>query len=190
MLEILVNFRLTTEDFVVILVIMKFKFKKSAKILPGVKLNLSNSGPSLTVGKKGMSVNMGKKGAFFNVDISGTGISAREKIGGGTFRRKKTMSHSASKTIQQSNVLADYIGNQYAPIKIHSDIDLQSNVKKRKVLLMLTLVLAILTVVLFNIPFFGWGILSGIAAFVFLVCALVINGDIYVYKHGCKEEET
>jgi hypothetical protein len=59
------------------------KFRKSVKIAPGVKLNLSKSGVSGTFGVKGASVNVGKDGAYLNTGIPGTGIYDRKKLGGG-----------------------------------------------------------------------------------------------------------
>lgn len=57
-----------------------FSFRKRIKILPGVTLNLSNSGVSTTVGIKGASVNIGKQGVFANMGIPGTGIYKRQKL--------------------------------------------------------------------------------------------------------------
>ncbi|HSD07893.1 DUF4236 domain-containing protein [Flavobacterium sp.] len=56
------------------------RFRKSIKILPGIKVNLSKTGLSTTVGAKGLSVNAGKKGTYFNTGIPGTGIYNRQKI--------------------------------------------------------------------------------------------------------------
>jgi hypothetical protein len=61
---------------------MGFRFQKRISLFPGIRLNLSKSGASVTVGKPGLSVNLGKDGATGNVGIPGTGLSYREKIGG------------------------------------------------------------------------------------------------------------
>jgi len=58
------------------------RFRKSIKIAPGLKVNVSKSGVSGTVGVKGASVNVGKNGAYLNTGIPGTGIYNREKISG------------------------------------------------------------------------------------------------------------
>jgi hypothetical protein len=60
------------------------RFRKSVKIAPGIKINLSKSGVSTTIGGKGISANIGSRGAFLNTGIPGTGISARHKLAGGT----------------------------------------------------------------------------------------------------------
>ena len=59
---------------------MAIRFKKTKKILPGVKLNLSKSGVSVTAGVKGASINIGKNGVYRNLGIPGTGISKRDKL--------------------------------------------------------------------------------------------------------------
>lgn len=60
---------------------MGFRFRKSVKILPGVRLNFSKSGVSTTLGVRGASVNIGRRGTYRNTGIPGTGISHRERIG-------------------------------------------------------------------------------------------------------------
>lgn len=62
---------------------MGFRFHKSVSLGKGVRVNLSKSGPSLSVGGRGHSVTFSKKGTYGNVGIPGTGMSYREKISGG-----------------------------------------------------------------------------------------------------------
>lgn len=59
---------------------MSLRFRKSIKILPGVRLNLSKSGMSVTLGGKTLSLNLGKQGAYANVDLPGTGLSYRTRL--------------------------------------------------------------------------------------------------------------
>lgn len=55
---------------------MGFRFRKSIKLFPGFKINLSHKGiTSATVGKPGASVNIGKKGTRTSIGIPGTGLS-------------------------------------------------------------------------------------------------------------------
>lgn len=61
---------------------MGFRFRKSFKLMPGVRVNLSKSGISTTVGPRGASVNISKSGTYLNTGIPGTGISSRSQIGG------------------------------------------------------------------------------------------------------------
>lgn len=59
------------------------RFRRRAKLFPGVYLNFSKTGISTTVGVPGASVNFNKQGAFLNTGIPGTGIYDRKKISGG-----------------------------------------------------------------------------------------------------------
>ncbi|MDF3936655.1 DUF4236 domain-containing protein [Pseudomonas citronellolis] len=68
---------------------MGFRFRKSIKVAPGIKLNISKGGVSTTVGKRGASVNVGKKGVHTNAGIPGTGLSYRAKISGGSPQQRK-----------------------------------------------------------------------------------------------------
>jgi hypothetical protein len=57
---------------------MGFRFHRSVRILPGVRVNLSKSGTSLSVGRRGATVNFSKRGTRTTVGIPGTGISYSE----------------------------------------------------------------------------------------------------------------
>ena len=60
---------------------MSFRFKKSIKILPGIKLNISKNGlNSISIGKPGASVNISKKGKQATIGIPGTGLSYSKKL--------------------------------------------------------------------------------------------------------------
>nr|WP_201557094.1 DUF4236 domain-containing protein [Psychrobacter sp. 72-O-c] len=55
---------------------MGLRFRKSIKIAPGVRINLTKKGvSSLSVGKRGATVNLGKKGTRGTVGIPGSGMS-------------------------------------------------------------------------------------------------------------------
>lgn len=61
-----------------------FRFQKRISILPGLlRLNLSKSGVSASAGPRGADINIGKNGVTTNAGIPGTGISYRQKAGGG-----------------------------------------------------------------------------------------------------------
>jgi hypothetical protein len=60
------------------------RFQKRISILPGLlRINLSKSGASASVGPRGADVNIGPHGMTTNAGIPGTGISYRQKVGGG-----------------------------------------------------------------------------------------------------------
>ncbi|MCQ4267391.1 DUF4236 domain-containing protein [Stutzerimonas degradans] len=55
---------------------MAIRFRKSIKIAPGVRLNVSKSGISTSVGGKGATANFSKRGTRVTVGIPGSGLSA------------------------------------------------------------------------------------------------------------------
>jgi hypothetical protein len=61
---------------------MGLRFRRTVKLLPGVRLNLSRSGVSTTVGVRGASVTVGKQGTYANVGLPGSGVSYRTRIDG------------------------------------------------------------------------------------------------------------
>lgn len=54
---------------------MGLRFYRRLGVLPGVRLNLSRSGPSVSVGTSGAWYTMGPRGTRTTVGISGSGIS-------------------------------------------------------------------------------------------------------------------
>jgi hypothetical protein len=62
---------------------MGFRFQKRISILTGVRINLSKSGASASLGPRGADVNIGPHGVTTNAGIPGTGLSYRQKAGGG-----------------------------------------------------------------------------------------------------------
>lgn len=54
---------------------MALRLRKSFKIAPGVRLNVSKSGFSASVGGKGLTANLSKRGTKVTTGIPGTGIS-------------------------------------------------------------------------------------------------------------------
>jgi hypothetical protein len=58
---------------------MGFRFRKRLRIIPGVWVNLSKKGGSLSVGGHGATMNISKKGVRETVGLPGTGISYQTK---------------------------------------------------------------------------------------------------------------
>ena len=78
------------------------RFRKSIKLMPGVKINVSSKGGSTTVGGKGASVNIGKKGAYLNTSIPGTGLTSRSKL---YTRSKRAPRQSNQSTVHPGSYL-------------------------------------------------------------------------------------
>ncbi len=51
-----------------------FRFYRRLRVFPGLSVNLSKSGPSLTVGVRGAHVTVGRAGIRRTIGIPGTGI--------------------------------------------------------------------------------------------------------------------
>lgn len=66
---------------------MGLYWRRSTKILPGVSINWSKSGPSISMGPRGAKVNIGKRGTYVSGGIPGTGLYYRKKLGGGSKSR-------------------------------------------------------------------------------------------------------
>ena len=59
---------------------MGFRFRRSIKLFPGVKINLSKSGASTSIGAPGATVNLSRRGVRGTVGIPGTGLSYSERL--------------------------------------------------------------------------------------------------------------
>ncbi|QMW23436.1 DUF4236 domain-containing protein [Sandaracinobacteroides saxicola] len=60
---------------------MGFRFRKSFGLLPGVRLNASKSGFSLSLGRPGLTANIGRKGLTGSAGLPGTGLSYSTRLG-------------------------------------------------------------------------------------------------------------
>jgi L,D-peptidoglycan transpeptidase YkuD (ErfK/YbiS/YcfS/YnhG family) len=67
---------------------MGFRFRKTFKVAPGIKLNLSKSGVSTSIGGRGLTANLRGGRAKTTVGVPGTGLSfssiTRSSISGGS----------------------------------------------------------------------------------------------------------
>lgn len=55
---------------------MAIRFRKTIKVAPGLKLNISKSGVSASAGVNGLTANLSKRGTRTTIGIPGTGLSA------------------------------------------------------------------------------------------------------------------
>jgi hypothetical protein len=56
-----------------------FRFRRSFRLFPGMRINLSKSGVSTSVGRRGLWFTIGPRGTRETVGIPGTGISYSEQ---------------------------------------------------------------------------------------------------------------
>ncbi len=59
---------------------MGFRFRRSVRLAPGLRLNLSKTGVSATLGRPGASVNVGRRGVGGTVGLPGTGLSYEARL--------------------------------------------------------------------------------------------------------------
>lgn len=59
---------------------MGFRFRKTIRLLPGVRLNISKGGFSTSVGRPGATINIGKRGVRGTVGLPGSGLSYSDMI--------------------------------------------------------------------------------------------------------------
>jgi Protein of unknown function (DUF4236) len=76
---------------------MSWRFRKTFRVIPGVRLNLGRHGVSATFGRGPLSINVGPRGVYKNVSIPGTGISSRERIGGPALPSPRPTQRSSDK---------------------------------------------------------------------------------------------
>lgn len=76
---------------------MGFRFRKSVKIAPGVRVNVSKSGVSTSIGPRGAKINVSSRGTRATTSIPGTGISYSQTISssGSTRRTRRTQAPSS-----------------------------------------------------------------------------------------------
>jgi Protein of unknown function (DUF4236) len=56
---------------------MGLRFRRTIKVLPGVHVNISKSGVSLSLGGPGATINLNKQGTQTTVGVPGSGVSYR-----------------------------------------------------------------------------------------------------------------
>jgi Protein of unknown function (DUF4236) len=87
---------------------MGFRFRRSIRLAPGLRLNVGRRGVSLSAGVRGASMSFGSRGTYNNVGIPGTGMSFRQRVGGSTSRpRPMTRNTDESVTLSVTIHLDD-----------------------------------------------------------------------------------
>ena len=69
---------------------MGFRFRKSFKVAPGVRMNVSKRGVGTTIGGKGLRVNTSSRGVSVGSSIPGTGISYNQRLNSHKKRPQRT----------------------------------------------------------------------------------------------------
>ena len=71
---------------------MAFRFRRTIRLAPGIRLNISKSGISASLGPRGASVTIGKRGIYANTGIPGTGMSYRTRLDKKALGQAETLS--------------------------------------------------------------------------------------------------
>jgi uncharacterized protein DUF4236 len=61
---------------------MGFRFRRTFTVLPGVHINLSKTGSSVSLGRRGAMVNLGHGHETVSLGVPGTGVGYRTSSGG------------------------------------------------------------------------------------------------------------
>ncbi len=77
---------------------MPVRIRKSFNLFPGVKVNMSKGGMSITVGRKGFHLNFSKRGVRQTVGLPGSGISESSYL----FKNKDDEDKNEKETEQRS----------------------------------------------------------------------------------------
>lgn len=85
---------------------MPVRFRKSFKIFPGVKVNMSKGGVSFTVGTRGYHLNFSKRGVRQTVGLPGSGISETNYIMKNDSKSEKENSEAIKKDEEESEKAA------------------------------------------------------------------------------------
>ncbi|MCE5191999.1 MAG: DUF4236 domain-containing protein [Actinomycetia bacterium] len=83
---------------------MAIRFRRTMKIAPGVRLNLTKKGASVRVGGMGFGVTMGTSGTRVSAGIPGTGLSATRKLSGSTSPRSSSARTTGTAAQSQMSV--------------------------------------------------------------------------------------
>jgi hypothetical protein len=79
---------------------MGIRFRKRIRLAPGIHLNVSGSGLSLSAGPRGASMTFGGRGGtYMNAGIPGSGLYMRERVGGSASRATSSRTSSSRDTV-------------------------------------------------------------------------------------------
>lgn len=84
---------------------MAMRFRKSIKLAPGIRMNLSGSGVGWTLGPRGSSVGIGKRGARLNTSFMG--FSSSQKLAGPSRNTRAAPTKPASTLVSVTCSLHD-----------------------------------------------------------------------------------
>ncbi|HDR7884610.1 MULTISPECIES: DUF4236 domain-containing protein [Bacillus cereus group] len=133
---------------------MGFRFRKSKKIAPGIRLNASKKGIGISIGVKGARVSFGPSGTRVTTSIPGTGISYQKQIS------------NKSRNIEELN----YQNPTYTPQTVEVDAitirDSQATINTRKIAKPLYLIMIIAFIASISFVKILFAIIFGVVGFI------------------------
>jgi tetratricopeptide (TPR) repeat protein len=78
---------------------MSFRFWRRVRLAPGITLNLSKTGMSMSFGPRGAKYTIGSRGRRATVGIPGTGLFYTKKLGGGVGNGRASASNHLQETL-------------------------------------------------------------------------------------------
>lgn len=105
---------------------MGFRFRKSFKLAPGIRMNVGKRGLSMSLGGRGGRVTLGSSGAYASAGIPGTGLSYGGRIG---------KSRPTSRRISPERVSSQQVFNVNAAVVVDDDgtVWLRDNVSNERI---------------------------------------------------------
>ncbi|EJR51787.1 hypothetical protein IIO_06197 [Bacillus cereus VD115] len=155
---------------------MGFKFRKSIKVAPGVKINLSRSGVGVSAGVKGARVSTGPSGTRITTSVPGTGLSYEKRL--------------SSKKGNNSQVNQDdhhQINNhQVFEVNAVRIKENKANSGARKMMMPLAVLMGVIVVISLLVSQF---ILAGICAIIGFFCYKNIKAPVGITCPSCNRQQ-
>jgi len=102
---------------------MAFRFRKSVKVAPGVRVNIGKKSASVTLGGRGARVTTGTAGTTASASVPGTGIGYSSRLSTGSAARRATASPddtNGGDTFASFGIVASICGICFPPILLVS----------------------------------------------------------------------
>ena len=90
---------------------MGFRFRRSIRLAPGLRLNVGKRGVGLSAGARGASMSFGRHGTYTNFGIPGTGLSFRQRVGNSSSQARRLRQGNPNTIKLSTNIHLDDEGN-------------------------------------------------------------------------------
>ncbi|MBO4218179.1 MAG: DUF4236 domain-containing protein [Erysipelotrichaceae bacterium] len=98
---------------------MGLRFRKTIKLMKGLRLNVSSHGVSVTVGKSPLSFTLGKSGVYGTASIPKTGLSYRQKLVGSSYLKSLNPKLTSSQIAENRATVENYQKSQDIALNLH-----------------------------------------------------------------------